>query len=162
MLSKGTYASETGFFKHMDTDIVLNNGVLMPRIGLGTYKSRGMDVRNTVAWAIETKIRLIDTASIYKVASPPCYAKILMTIQNTTPGSRAKQQHLLQNEDEMRSALKGGSAEKDIFISSKISPYEVGPLELNRHVLPAANGIADTSYQTGKHGCLYQGNTSRR
>jgi len=44
----------------------LNNGVEMPVIGLGVYKSQeGEEVENAVTWALEAGYRLIDTASKY-------------------------------------------------------------------------------------------------
>jgi diketogulonate reductase-like aldo/keto reductase len=47
--------------------IRLSNGVALPRIGLGTFKARGRDVRQAVQSALACGIRHIDTASIYKV-----------------------------------------------------------------------------------------------
>ncbi len=47
--------------------LCLNNNVKMPQIGLGTYKASGSDVVNAVLWATEAGMKLIDTASIYKV-----------------------------------------------------------------------------------------------
>jgi diketogulonate reductase-like aldo/keto reductase len=46
------------------TRIPLNNGVRMPLLGLGVYKS-GDDTETAVRWALETGYRLIDTASVY-------------------------------------------------------------------------------------------------
>jgi diketogulonate reductase-like aldo/keto reductase len=44
----------------------LHNGVAMPWLGLGTFKSRdGDEVRQAVRWALEAGYRHIDTASIY-------------------------------------------------------------------------------------------------
>ena len=51
----------------MQSHILLNNGVAMPRIGYGTYKVTGAEIGQVVPWAVEAGIRLIDTASIYKV-----------------------------------------------------------------------------------------------
>ena len=46
--------------------IELANGVAMPRLGLGTYKSaEGGDVERSVATALEYGYRSIDTASLY-------------------------------------------------------------------------------------------------
>lgn len=46
--------------------ITLANGVEMPRLGLGTYKSaEGGDVERAVAYALEIGYRAIDTASMY-------------------------------------------------------------------------------------------------
>jgi len=49
------------------THILLNNGVQMPICGFGTYRTSGAEVKRAITWAIETGVRLIDTASIYKV-----------------------------------------------------------------------------------------------
>lgn len=43
----------------------LVEGVAMPRLGLGTYKAKGEDVRNAVRCALELGYRGIDTASLY-------------------------------------------------------------------------------------------------
>jgi hypothetical protein len=47
--------------------ISLANGVDLPLIGLGTFKSRGESVKLAVRTALQHGIRHIDTASIYKV-----------------------------------------------------------------------------------------------
>ena len=39
----------------------LNNGVLMPRFGLGVWKAKGQEVVDAVTWAIEAGYRHIDT-----------------------------------------------------------------------------------------------------
>lgn len=47
--------------------IKLNNGVLMPQLGLGVYKTQeGEEVKNAVRWAIEAGYRHIDTAALYE------------------------------------------------------------------------------------------------
>lgn len=44
----------------------LNNGVAMPRFGLGVYETgRGKRTENAVAWALEAGYRQIDTAALY-------------------------------------------------------------------------------------------------
>lgn len=46
--------------------VTLNNGVEMPRLGLGVYApDHNSDVQQAVEWALEAGCRLIDTASIY-------------------------------------------------------------------------------------------------
>ncbi len=53
--------------KRMKDYFVLNNGVKIPSIALGTFKVEdGNEVINAVKWAIETGYRHIDTAAIYK------------------------------------------------------------------------------------------------
>ena len=51
----------------LPTHIRLSNDVNLPRVGLGTFRSRGERVTAAVNWAIESHIQHIDTASIYKV-----------------------------------------------------------------------------------------------
>jgi len=43
----------------------LNNGLEMPTIGLGTYRSRGEDCVQAVRWALAEGYRLIDTSLAY-------------------------------------------------------------------------------------------------
>lgn len=52
---------------NINSKIILNNGVEMPVIGLGTYKSKdGEEVTNEIKWALDVGYRLIDTAKIYR------------------------------------------------------------------------------------------------
>jgi diketogulonate reductase-like aldo/keto reductase len=51
----------------INSKVILNNGIEMPIIGLGTYKAlEGQDIINEVTWALEASYRLIDTAKVYK------------------------------------------------------------------------------------------------
>ena len=46
--------------------IALNNGVSIPRLGLGVYQSgRGRATEDAVSWALEAGYRHVDTASMY-------------------------------------------------------------------------------------------------
>ena len=46
--------------------ITLNNGVKIPQIGLGVFRTPdGADTANAVKWAIEAGYRHIDTAKVY-------------------------------------------------------------------------------------------------
>ena len=46
--------------------ITLNNGVEMPRLGLGVYAPKhNNEVQQAVEWALEAGCRLIDTAAAY-------------------------------------------------------------------------------------------------
>lgn len=46
--------------------VTLNNGVRMPRLGLGVWRAAaGREVRDAVAWALEAGYRHIDTARLY-------------------------------------------------------------------------------------------------
>lgn len=50
----------------IDSKITLNNGVQMPVIGLGVYKTKaGDEVQHAVKWALDAGCRLFDTASRY-------------------------------------------------------------------------------------------------
>ncbi|WP_054940002.1 aldo/keto reductase [Paenibacillus ihuae] len=51
--------------KHLTDTTILNNGVHMPRFGLGTYKAEGAEVAKAVATALELGYRSIDTAAVY-------------------------------------------------------------------------------------------------
>lgn len=44
---------------------ILNNGVEIPRLGLGTWNLRGRKAYQAVLWSLELGYRLIDTASLY-------------------------------------------------------------------------------------------------
>lgn len=47
-------------------EILLNNGVTMPTLGLGVWEMRdGEETENAVRWALETGYRLFDTAKLY-------------------------------------------------------------------------------------------------
>ncbi|MFN3195180.1 MAG: aldo/keto reductase [Chlorobiota bacterium] len=47
-------------------DIVLNNGVEIPRIGLGTYQLKGNNLERAVMTALEAGYRHFDTATLYE------------------------------------------------------------------------------------------------
>jgi methylglyoxal/glyoxal reductase len=50
---------------HADT-IALNNGISIPRLGLGVYQSgRGRATENAVSWALDAGYRHVDTAAMY-------------------------------------------------------------------------------------------------
>ena len=51
---------------NLTTTIPLNNGVAIPQLGLGVYRSpNGMETFETVRYALETGYRHVDTARIY-------------------------------------------------------------------------------------------------
>jgi len=52
----------------MNSGVVLRNGVVLPSIGLGTYKATGEQLIDAVKCAYRTGIRHIDTALAYKVS----------------------------------------------------------------------------------------------
>ncbi|CAG9467530.1 unnamed protein product [Pedinophyceae sp. YPF-701] len=77
--------------------VVLSNGVEMPRVGLGTFRVRGQEAAQAVTAALNAGTRHIDTASIYK------------------------------NEAEIGEAIRmSGVPREDVFVTSKVSPYEQG------------------------------------
>ncbi|WP_304038054.1 aldo/keto reductase, partial [Mesonia mobilis] len=46
--------------------VTLSNGIKMPYLGLGVYKSKdGKEVKNAINYALDAGYRLIDTASFY-------------------------------------------------------------------------------------------------
>ena len=72
--------------------ITLYNGVKMPILGFGTYKSKGDDCANAVKWALEAGYRMIDTAEMY------------------------------QNEKEVAKGIKAAKVKReDLFIVTKVS-----------------------------------------
>ena len=50
----------------MENYFVLSNGVKMPKIGFGTYKSTDGSDERVIGQALETGYRLLDTAAAYK------------------------------------------------------------------------------------------------
>ncbi|KAL2643359.1 hypothetical protein R1flu_010946 [Riccia fluitans] len=77
--------------------LLLNNSVKIPRLGLGTFRSKGEEVKSAILWALRSGYSQVDTASVYK------------------------------NEVEIGQALKdSGIPRENIFVTSKVSPYEQG------------------------------------
>lgn len=79
------------------TAVQLRSRVSMPTVGFGTFRLRGTDAVSAVTAALRAGTRLIDTASIYKN-----YAEFQQAI------------------------VASGVRRSDIFITSKVSPYEHG------------------------------------
>lgn len=50
----------------MQKEITLNNGVLMPNVGIGTYLLEPQDAENSVREALQMGYRLIDTSNAYR------------------------------------------------------------------------------------------------
>jgi len=51
---------------HLQSTMVLNNGVVIPRLGLGVFQAKdGNETINAVKWALEADYRHIDTAAVY-------------------------------------------------------------------------------------------------
>lgn len=78
--------------------VTLNNGVQMPRLGLGVWQSEnGTETVNAVKWAIEAGYRHIDTASMY------------------------------ENEESVGQGIhESGVPRGDIFVTSKLHPDDQG------------------------------------
>ena len=57
-------ANGTGFDLEKGT-VLLNNGIEMPILGIGTYTLSNQQAENSVYWALRDGYRLIDTARIY-------------------------------------------------------------------------------------------------
>jgi diketogulonate reductase-like aldo/keto reductase len=49
----------------LSSSVTLNNGVAMPRLGLGVWKCSGKEAAQAVSWALEAGYRHIDTARVY-------------------------------------------------------------------------------------------------
>lgn len=50
----------------LDSTLTLNNGVEMPRFGLGVFKTEvGSETENAVEWALKAGYKAIDTAALY-------------------------------------------------------------------------------------------------
>ncbi|GLZ78817.1 putative oxidoreductase [Actinorhabdospora filicis] len=50
----------------METTVALNNGVAMPRLGLGVWQASDDEARSAVAAALEAGYRSVDTAAVYR------------------------------------------------------------------------------------------------
>jgi diketogulonate reductase-like aldo/keto reductase len=51
---------------NIQSTIKLNNGVEIPRLGLGVFRAKdGEETANAVRWALEAGYRHIDTAAVY-------------------------------------------------------------------------------------------------
>ena len=100
----------------IERNITLSNGLEMPRIGLGTFKAMPDDISRMVTASVSSGIRLIDTASIYK------------------------------NQEAIANALKSARVPREqVFITSKISPYEQGS-EKSANAINDILSKLDTSY----------------
>lgn len=61
----GTISGEAGAFDLESGTVLLNNGVTMPILGIGTFTLSNEEAENSVYWALRDGYRLIDTARIY-------------------------------------------------------------------------------------------------
>lgn len=78
-------------------NVTLNNGVLIPEIGFGTYKATVSDGYRAVSEAIEAGYRHLDTAALY------------------------------ENEEEVgRAVRESGIPREEFFITSKLARYALG------------------------------------
>lgn len=51
----------------LESTVELNNGVHMPRLGLGVFQTEvGRETEDAVRWALETGYRAVDTAALYR------------------------------------------------------------------------------------------------
>lgn len=53
----------------LPANIPLPGGLALPAVGLGTFRARGQEASDAVAWALSAGYRHIDTASIYKASA---------------------------------------------------------------------------------------------
>ena len=58
-------SGETGVFDLEKGTVLLNNGIEMPILGIGTFRLSDQEAENSVYWALRDGYRLIDTARIY-------------------------------------------------------------------------------------------------
>ena len=65
----------------MENYFVLSNGVKMPKIGFGTYKSTDGSDERVIGQALEAGYRLLDTAAAYKNEEQVGKAKLYHTKQ---------------------------------------------------------------------------------
>jgi diketogulonate reductase-like aldo/keto reductase len=108
--------------------ILLSNGMKLPTVGLGTYRAQGHDVKQAVKTALNIGIRHIDTASIYKVRRKSLnHSAIYLMLDAASASMTVSVLIPSQNEAEIGAAIKeSGVSREDIFITSKVSPYEQG------------------------------------
>ena len=90
--------------------ITLRNGVKMPQVQLGTFRTRGDDVYTSVAAALATGYRAIDTAAVYRN-----HANIADTLAAEMP------RHQLTR--------------ADIFLTSKLAPRDQGAEACRRAIV---------------------------
>ncbi|KAF8067170.1 hypothetical protein HT031_002217 [Scenedesmus sp. PABB004] len=82
---------------HNGSNLLLHNGVIMPAVGLGTFRARGAECQSAVAAALRAGVRLIDTASVYR------------------------------NETDVAAALAAARLPREeVFLTSKLGPAEHG------------------------------------
>ena len=81
----------------MEKNFVLSNGVVMPKIGFGTYKSTDGSDERVIGQALEAGYRLLDTAAAYK------------------------------NEEQVGKAMtRSGISRQEIFLTSKVWKTNLG------------------------------------
>lgn len=80
----------------LEKTIKLNNGVEMPRLGIGVWKIENSKTSQVISWALKFGYRLIDTAKVYG------------------------------NEDGVgHGIIKSGVPRKEIFVTTKLSIYDL-------------------------------------
>lgn len=76
---------------------MLSNGVEMPLVGFGTWRTTGREARDAVLWALEAGYRHVDTATMYR------------------------------NEGEVGAAIRqSGIPREELFVTTKLPPQEAG------------------------------------
>ena len=58
--------SKVSDFDFEKKTVLLNNGIEMPILGIGTFKLSVQEAENSVYWALRDGYRLIDTAQMYR------------------------------------------------------------------------------------------------
>jgi len=100
----------------IDSKVTLNNGVEMPRLGLGVFKAGSpRDTRSAIRWALDAGFRHIDTAPMYG------------------------------NEKDVGAAVReSGLARDEIFVTTKV--YEAAGYDATRKAFDASLKELDIDY----------------
>ena len=115
------YNPDTSFFPGTMTEITLSNGVKMPSVLLGTYRTRGpVAVELSVKSAVESGYRGIDTAAVYRN-----HKDIAGTLAKTLPDLNLSR--------------------SDIFLTSKLSPQDHGTEKCRAGILKCLDEL-ETDY----------------
>lgn len=94
-------------------------GVMLPMLGLGTFRSTGQDVMSAVATALSCGYRHIDTASVYKNERDIALALQWRRVEHRRGGPTMPANSTSDDDDD-------DDDDAPVFITSKISPYEMG------------------------------------
>ena len=101
-------------------------GGIFRRLGFGTYLAAGGDVRNGVRAALKAGIRAIDTATLYRVHHGDIHNLKHICLLCCGCISHQPCMIAMQNEADIARAMhEAGVDRKDVFITSKVAPFQV-------------------------------------